>query len=461
MSSPYIPNDNPEIISDMLKEIGVEGIEDLYTDIPREIILREDLKLPPGETEDAVKRLIEEKLEKNLTHRDIKVFLGGGVWIHHVPSVVHHLISRGEFLTSYTPYQPEMSQGLLQVLFEYQSMICELTGMEVANCSMYDWGSGAAEAILMSSRVKRRFKALVAGNISPQRMEVMKTYIEPAEIKIERVPIEAETGGINIEKLQEALDEEVCSVYIENPSYIGSIEEKVEEISDVVHEVDALFIVGVDPLSLGILKPPGEYGADVVVGEGQPLGSGVYFGGPLLGIFAAMGDMGIVRQMPGRIIGMTQTQDGSRRAFSMILQTREQHIRRERATSNICTNEALTAVAAALYLSLMGKRGFRRLAEALAYRSVYAAHRLSSEAGVMAPPYEYSHFRDFIVRVPRKLPVGDLLRKGLERGFILGYPVDPYFPQYENSFLTSFSEIHSRDDIEEFVGLVREIVEEA
>ncbi len=456
---PYIPNDDPKIISDMLREIGVQSIEDLYRDIPEEMILERNLNLPPAETEDAVQRLMEEKLGSNLIHGELKIFLGGGTWIHHVPSAVSHLIGRGEFLTSYTPYQPEISQGLLQVLFEYQSLICELTDMEVANCSMYDWGTAAAEAVLMASRVKDRFKILVAGNVSPRRLEIMRTYTEPVNILIEKIPLDAETGGIDINKLGEALDEEVGAFYMENPSYLGSIEDKVEEICDMVHGVGGLYVVGVDPVSLGVIKPPGEYGADIVVGEGQPLGNRSNFGGPLLGIFGSRGDMKVVRQMPGRIVGMTLSQEGDKKAYSMILQTREQHIRRERATSNICTNQALTAAATAIYLSLLGKRGLRNLAEGLAYRAHYAAHRLRYEAALPAPPYEYPYFREVLIEIPEEMPVRSLLAEGLERGYILGEPVESQFPEYKNSFLASFSDLHTKQDIDGFVDLIKELAE--
>ena len=286
----------------------------------------------------------------------------------------------------------------------------------------------------------------------------METYLYPIGIEIVNIPIDGETATLRVGEVEKLIDDETAALYLENPSFLGSIEEKVEEIGRIVHGAGALYIVGVDPLSLGILKPPGDYGADIVVGEGQPLGCPPYYGGPLLGIFAVKGDMSLVRQMPGRIIGSTRELYGDREAYTMILQAREQHIRREKATSNICTNQALLAVAAAIYLSLLGEEGFKRLSEATAQRAIYTARKLSSIEGVEAPPYKASFFRDFLVKLPRGVSVKRVLKEALEKGMILGADVGGYFPLYEGSYLTSVSEIHSKKDIDAMVEVLEELV---
>ncbi len=326
--------------------------------------MKKKLDIPQhGLSEFDVKRHVEKLLSKNATSNNMSVFLGAGCWPHYVPAVVEEIIGRSELLTSYTPYQPETSQGMLQALFEYQSMICELTSMPVANCSMYDWASALGEAARMATRVKGKTEILVPKLIHPERLATLKVYASPAGISINEVDYEKESGGLDLRDLKRKISDKTAAIYVENPSYLGIIESQVDDIAREVASHDALFIVGVDPTSLGVLKPPGEYGADVVVGEAQPLGNSMNFGGPLLGIMACRDDMTLIRQMPGRIIGLTTTQDSTRQGFCMTMQTREQHIRRERATSNICTNEALCAVASAVYVALLGPEGLRKLGE--------------------------------------------------------------------------------------------------
>ena len=359
---PYLPNSVPEIKERMMDEIGIESINDLYSDIPNELVFQGALTIPGPHTEQEVKAHIISLLEKN-TSLKCPPFIGGGVWPHYVPSVVDEVIHRAEFLTSYTPYQPEISQGILQAIFEYQSLICELVGMAVANSSLYDWSTALGEAALMSARLTRKYTFLVPDLISPSRLSVLKTYVQGAGIKVVKITHDVTTGQLDIEDLKENMTNDIAGVYIENPSYMGFAEEQVEAIGEITSDGKASYVVGVDPISLGIMKAPGDYGADIVVGEGQPLGNHMNYGGPLLGIFACKHDNKFIRQMPGRIIGITETQDQHRRAFTMTLQTREQHIRREKATSNICSNQALCAVAAGVYLSLMGPNGMKELAE--------------------------------------------------------------------------------------------------
>ncbi|HDJ04503.1 MAG TPA: aminomethyl-transferring glycine dehydrogenase subunit GcvPA, partial [Candidatus Bathyarchaeota archaeon] len=372
MPNPYIPNDNEDSEKRLLESLSVPDVEALFSDIPEEVRLKRPLKIPGPLPEADVRREVESILKKNRTVKDLKVFLGGEVWPHYVPAVVDEVSSRSEFLTSYTPYQPEVSQGILQALFEYQSMICELLEMDVANCSMYDWSSSLGEAARMAARITKRYTIIVPHYISPERLMVLRTYAEPAGIRVLEVKQDMEKGIIDLEDLKGKVSRETAAVYVENPSYLGFLVENVRAVAEIVHDCGGLFIVGVDPTSLGIVKPPGDYGADIVVGEGQPLGNYMNCGGPLLGIMACRGELSFVRQMPGRIIGMTTTKDGSRRAYCMVLQTREQHIRRERATSNICTNEALCALRAAVYMALLGPEGFRELGENILYKTQYA-----------------------------------------------------------------------------------------
>ncbi|MFQ6081670.1 MAG: aminomethyl-transferring glycine dehydrogenase subunit GcvPA, partial [Candidatus Bathyarchaeia archaeon] len=396
---PYIPNSVPEVKKEMMREIGIQSIEELYVDVPQRFRLRRRLNLPKPATEREVRRRVEALLSKNKTQKDMPTFLGAGCWPHYVPAVVEAVTQRAEFFTSYTPYQPEVSQGMLQALFEYQSMICEVTGMEVANCSMYDWSSALGEAVRMASRLTHRTEALVPKIVHPERAATLQTYIEPTGLRIRPVGYDSETGQLDLEDLKAKISENSAAVYIENPTYLGFIETQVEDIAEEAHDHGALFIVGVDPTSLGILEPPGEYGADIVVGEGQPLGNPMNYGGPLLGIFACRDDMRLIRQMPGRVIGMTTALDGERVGFCMALQTREQHIRRERATSNVCSNEALCAVAAAVYLALLGPQGLRELGEAIMSRARYAMQLLAEIEGVKAPVFKSVHFKEFTVNL--------------------------------------------------------------
>jgi len=444
----------------MLREIGIKSIEELYADIHEKFRLQKPLNLPKeGLSEFEVKKHVETLLAKNKTCNDMPTFLGGGCWTHYVPAIVKEIIQRSEFLTSYTPYQPEISQGILQALFEYQSMICELTGMEVANCSMYDWASALGEAARMAARVTGRNVVVFPKIIHPERAATLRTYAEPAGIKIEEVAYERENGQISLESLRNRLSDKTAAVYIENPSYLGFIETQVKAIAEEAHEHGALFIVGVDPTSLGILKPPGEYEADIAIGEAQPLGNSMNFGGPLLGIFACKNDMRLIRQMPGRIIGLTTTVDGNRQGFCMTLQTREQHIRREKATSNICSNEALCAVASAVYMALLGPQGMRELGEAIMYKANYAMQLLSKINGVKSPIFKSAHFKEFTVNFGEtKLSVKDVNKQLLQRQIHGGKDLSKEFPELGQTALCSVTEIHSKEEIERLAKALEAIL---
>jgi len=457
MPHPYIPNSVAEIKEKMMEEMGIKSIDELYADIPAEVRLERELEIPGPYPEQEVKRRIEGLLRRNQRFR-CPPFLGGGVWPHYVPVVVDEIVSRAEFLTSYTPYQPEITQGMLQTLFEYQSLICELTGMEVANSSMYDWATALGEAARMAERLTRRSMILVPYLTSPSRLAVLRAYTEPVDMKVVQVDYDEATGLLDLEDLKEKINSETAAVYIENPSYLGFVEEEMEAIAEVAHDAGSLFIVGVDPISLGLLRPPGDYGADIVIGEGQPLGNHMNYGGPLLGIFACRGDPKMIRQMPGRIIGMTTTVDGSKRGFVMTLQTREQHIRRERATSNICTNQALCAVAAAVYLSLLGPNGLRELAELITSRAHYAMRRIGELPGVKAPIFSSYHFKEFTVSFEDKT-VGEVHRELLSRGIHGGKSLVEEFPELGETALYCVTELHTKEDIDLLVSALEEVLE--
>ena len=456
---PYIPNSQPEIKKEMMQEIGITTVDELFADIPEKYRLKKRLNLPEVLSEFEVKKHIEALLSKNKTCNDMPVFLGAGCWPHYVPAVVKEIVQRSEFLTAYTPYQPEISQGMLQALFEYQSMICELTGMDVANCSMYDWASALGEAARMATRITGRKEILIPKIIHSERASALQVYGEPAKITIEKVSFEKETGQISLKDLKGKISDETAAVYVENPSYLGFIETQVAEISKEAHEHGALFIVGIDPTSLGILKPPGEYGADIVIGEAQPLGNSMNFGGPLLGIFACRDDMNFVRQMPGHIVGLTTAIDGGGQGFCMALQTREQHIRREKATSNICSNEALCAVASAVYMALLGPKGLQELGETVMYKANYAMHLLSKIHGIKTPIFKSAHFKEFTVNFHETgLSVKEVHKKLLQHGIHGGKDVSKEFPEFGETALYCVTEIHSKEQIEHLAEALSKIL---
>ena len=458
---PYIPNSLPEIKQQMMREIGIKNIEELYADIPEKYRLKKPLNLPEkGLTEFELRKHVEKLLSKNKTFDDCAPFLGAGCWPHYVPAVVKEIVSRSELLTAYTPYQPEISQGMLQALFEYQSMICELTGMEVANCSMYDWASALGEAARMAARIKGRNEILVPEIISPERIAALNAYAEPAGISVNKVGYHAENGQVDLEDLKRKISDKTVAVYIENPSYLGFIETQAEEIGKEAHAHNAIFISGIDPTSLGILKPPNEYDADITIGEAQPLGNTMGFGGPLLGILACRDDMTLIRQMPGRIIGATTTLDGAHQGFCMTLQTREQHIRREKATSNICSNEALCGVASAVYMALLGPEGLRELGETIIYNTNYALKLLSEMGGVKAPVFKSACFKEFTVNFDQTgLTVREINEKLLQHQIHGGKDVSKEFPELGETALYCVTEIHSKEQIDRLMATLQKIVE--
>jgi glycine dehydrogenase subunit 1 len=453
---PYLPNSVPEIKEKMMEKIGINNIAELFSDIPKQFVYKNELNIPGPFSEVEVKQHVSGLLEENKTLK-CPPFLGGGVWPHYVPTVVDEVIHRAEFLTSYTPYQPEISQGILQAIFEYQSLVCELVGMDVTNSSLYDWATAVGEAGLMSSRITRQTKVLVPDLMSPQRLSVLKTYTEPAGITVEKIEHDPITGQMDLEDLKEKTDDKTAMVYIENPSYMGFAEEQMEAIGEIAHDKKAMYVVGVDPTSLGLLKAPGDYDADIVCGEGQPLGNHMSYGGPLLGIFACKHDNKYLRQMPGRIIGITETMTDKRQAYVMTLATREQHIRREKATSNICSNEALNAVAAGVYLSLMGPQGMKELSETIMKKAKYAQKKIGELPGVRAPIFNSFHFKEFTVNFQYKT-LKEVNAALHAQNIEAGIPLNGDFNLGETA-LYCVTEIHSKANIDFLVSTLKEALE--
>jgi glycine dehydrogenase subunit 1 len=454
---PFLPNLDDEIVNKMLKQVGAASVGELFSDIPTELALKRKLAIPDGEPEATVRREVTSRLSKNLTSPDALCFLGGGVAPHYIPAAVESIISRQEFYTSYTPYQPEISQGMLQALFEYQSLMCDLLGMQACNSSMYDWASSAAEAVRLAARVRAgRRDFLVAETVGPQRLEVIRTYVEPMGLKLRPVGFDKKTGEIERASLEAGLGDGVAGIYLENPNFFGVIEGGVSDVIERVHRVGGLAVVGVDPMSLSVVANPGSYGSDIVVGDGQPLGIPMNFGGPHIGIFAVR-DMSLARNMPGRLIGMTTSKDGSERAYCMVLQTREQHIRREAATSNICTNQALLALASTCYLALLGKNGFGRLGETILANSHYAAERLSEVEGVRSPLFDGAFFKEFVVGY-RGARAEDVYERLAKRGILAGYPLTGYYPEIGEAGGYCVTEVHSSDDILRLVTGLAEVL---
>jgi len=459
MGHPYIPNNVDNIRNKLLTAIGVESVEDLFSDIPQDLRPSHRSSLPGPHSEVEVKRYVEKILSKNTVDGELISFLGAGVWPHYVPAAVDSIASRTEFLTSYTPYQPEISQGMLQALYEYQSLICELLEMDVVDSSMYDWATSLGEAARMASRVTGRREFLYPHFIHPERLATLRAYSEPAGIRLVEVRNDPEDGQIDLEDAKVTVGSETAGLYVENPSFLGPLIMNLEELAEAVHDSGGLFVTGVDPISLGLIKPPGQYGTDIAIGEGQTLGSYVNYGGPLLGVFACREETRLLRQIPGRIIGMTATSDGEA-GYCMVLQTREQHIRREKATSNICTNEALLAVRAAAYLALLGPEGIRSLGEYIATMANYLTSILSEIDGLKAPAFRGPHFKEFSVRLTKPGKTASRLNQSLlAEGIIGGKPLVDDFPELGEASLLCVTEHHTREDLEKLAEATRRYVE--
>ena len=457
---PYIPNSVPETKREMMHELGIHSIEELYEDIPQSFRLKRPLNLPKPMSEHNLRQHVETLLSKDKNINTMPTFLGAGCWSHYVPAAVDNIVQRTEFLASYAPYQPEISQGMLQAMFEYQSLMCELTAMDVANSSVYDWASALGEAVRMAVRLNKRTEVIVPKIIHPERLATLQTYVEPLGLAIKSVGYNPVTGLLNLDELKQKCSDNTAAVYVENPSYLGFIETQVEEIAEISHSNQALFIVGVDPTSLGVLKPPGEYQADIVIGEGQPLGNHLNYGGPLLGVFACRDETRFIHQIPGHIIGLTTTLDGKKTGFCMTLQTREQHIRRERATSNICTNEALCTLASAVYLTLLGPQGLKELGEIIMTKTRFAMQLLSEIRGVKTPIFESPHFKEFTVNFDKTSESVKSVHQALLNRYQIngGKTITQEFPELGETALYCVTEVHSKNEIDRLAEALKNVL---
>jgi glycine dehydrogenase subunit 1 len=446
----YIPN-SPDERAEMLQQLGAASIENLFDSIPEDLRLRRQLNVPAAMSEIELLKAFDEMGARNQAAGRVS-FLGGGAYSHYVPTIVDHLISRSEFFTAYTPYQPEISQGTLQSIFEFQTLVCQLTGMDIANASMYDGSTAMAEAVLMAERVTKRSKVIASAAVHPQYLEVAHTYVQHAGIELEQSLYCTETGTTLPESLS-AIDDQTAAVVVQSPNFFGCIED-LQALGEKAHAHGALLIVAVtEAMSFGLLRSPGACGADIVVAEGQSFGVPLSFGGPYVGLFAIREKY--ARQIPGRLVGEAFDKQG-RRGFVLTLATREQHIRREKATSNICTNEGLIALASTIYLETMGRRGVQEAARQCAQKAHYAARALSAIPG-FSLPFSGPFFNEFVVRAPA--PASPLLDKlAREKGIDGGIALSRFDSSRPNDFLVCVTEVNTRAQIDALVEGLRDTV---
>ncbi len=445
----YIPITEKEK-KEMLSCIGKSSVNELFRSIPDELLLKESLKINHALGENEVADYMNNLASENC--QNCKVFLGAGAYRHFVPSLVSQMLLRSEFYTAYTPYQPEISQGTLQNIFEFQTMMCQLTGMDVSNASLYDGSTGLAEALMMAARIKKkRNKIIVSEAIHPEYLAVMDSYLKNYDVEVERVAFDSATGKTDVEKLKEQIDDNTICVAIQSPNFFGVIED-IQTFSDKAHEKEALSVAIVaEAMSLGLLKPPGELGADIVAGEMQSFGNPLNFGGPYLGFMTCLEKY--KRQMPGRIVGQTEDKEGTT-GFVLTLATREQHIRREKATSNICSNEALCALAAAMTMSCFGRKGMRRMAEINTGKAHYTAEKIASLNGydiAFTGPF----FNEFTVKCSK--PAGKVLDALKEKNLIGGYALSRDFKGMDNYMLICVTEMTPQEDIDLLVSALEAV----
>jgi glycine dehydrogenase subunit 1 len=439
----YIPHTEADI-SEMLAAIGVQSIDDLLSDIPAELRIIGDLKVPAAFDEHRLLgKLFELSRQNKNAISDLVCFLGAGMYDRYIPASVGAIVSRGEFLTAYTPYQPELSQGYLQTIYEFQTMVAELFGMDLANASMYDGATAMAEAAILAHGTNGRSKIAVSGAVHPHYRQVLQTYAWA--IGIEVVELSAENGRTSDFA---AVDGDTACIVLQSPNFFGTVEDMAHGRAEA-DRAGAMLVAVADPTACALMKPPGEFGADITVGEGQPLGIAMGFGGPALGLFACKSEH--VRRIPGRIVGRTADHEG-RTGYVMTLRTREQDIRREKATSNICTNEALMALCATVYLIAMGKNGMRHVAESTVRNTQYAISRFE-EMG-LPPKFGRQVFGEFVLSLPK--PASDVRDALLPKGFLAGLPLGDYYTGMENDLLVAVTEIRSRDQIDRFVTATSE-----
>lgn len=436
----YLPM-TEEDQKEMLKAVGVSSIEELFDDIPNKVKFEGEYKIKQATPESVLMRELTKMADRNADLKRNVSFLGAGVYDHYIPVIVDHVISRSEFYTAYTPYQPEISQGELQAIFEFQTMICELTGMDVANSSMYDGGTALAEAAMLSAGHTKRKKVLVSKAVHPESKDVVKTYAKGQYIDIVEIPVK--DGVTDLAALKSLVGDDVAAVIVQYPNFYGRIE-PLKELEEIIHASKSLFVVSSNPLSLGALTPPGHFGADIVVGDAQPFGIPTAFGGPHCGYFTVTNKL--MRKVPGRLVGQT-VDDQGRRGFVLTLQAREQHIRRDKATSNICSNQALNALAAAVAMTAIGKNGVHQMAAANMQKANYAKNTLKQSGFEVIN--DGPSFNEFIVKLNRSVKeVNKLL---LQKGIIGGYDLGRDDPELANHMLIAVTEQRTKEEIDTFV----------
>lgn len=437
----YLPM-TTEDKKEMLSFLGINDVNELFSDIPENIRFKGKLNIPAALSEPEVVKYFSNLANKNVDSSNHAYFLGAGIYDHYIPSTVNHVISRSEFYTAYTPYQPEISQGELQAIFEFQTMICELTGMEVANSSMYDGPTALAEAANLAVGGTTGKKVLVSKAVHPESRSILKVNAKGQGYDV--VEIDLKEGVTDLAALEQAMDEQTAAVIVQYPNFFGSIED-LTAIEKIAHQHKSLFVVSSNPLALGILQPPGAFGADIVVGDVQPLGIPMQLGGPTCGFFAVKDKL--MRKIPGRIVGQTTDHEG-RRGFVLTLQAREQHIRREKATSNICSNQALIALAASVAMSAFGKRGVQEMAIMNVQKTQYAKSQVAKLEGYELP-FSAPVFNEFVVKVPGN--AGELNRSLLSRQIVGGYDLGRDYPELEGHVLIAVTEIRTKEEIDSFV----------
>lgn len=444
----YILN-TPQQIKEMLDFIGVSSVEELYESVPSEARIKGELNLDEAKSEYELRRIFRSLSERNKSVEKFNSFLGAGIYDHYIPAALEKIVSRSEFYTPYTPYQAEASQGILQVIYEYQTYICLLTGMDISNASMYDGASSLCEAVLMGFRISKKTKILVSQTVHPEYRETLKTYLRFKNIMYEEIAYTPE-GIVDIELLKKSIDDNTGIVVFQNPNFFGCIEE-VEDIARLCQTNSLISIAVVNPFSLALLKPPGDYGIDIVCGDAQGLGGRMNLGGPTLGFLASKKEF--LRQMPGRIVGRT-TDVENNEAFCLTLQTREQHIRREKATSNICSNHSLNAITVAVYLSLLGKENFYKFSWYSLNNAHYLRDNMSKIAGIEFPFSRY-FFNEFVWKVKNASEVYSKLR---EKGILCGILLERFYPELKDCILSCCTEKKTKEDIDSFISVLKEIL---
>ncbi|MGX8795645.1 aminomethyl-transferring glycine dehydrogenase subunit GcvPA [Fusibacter sp. JL298sf-3] len=446
---PYISHTEQDIKA-MLDRLGLDSVDQLFSDIPASIRLDRRLDINPPLSEVEVQKQLGKLAQKNCATDALVCFRGAGAYDHAVPSVVHHITSRSEFYTAYTPYQPEISQGTLRAIFEFQTMIANLTGLEVSNASMYDGATATAEAAMLAAGSQKGDTVVVSEAVNPQTREVVKTYMRFKDIKVVEVPVDSD-GRTDAAALESAVDSSTVAVIMQSPNFFGVVENPESAVS-LAHDNKALMVLNVDPISLGLLKTPGAYGVDIAVGEGQPLGNALNYGGPYLGFMASTKKL--MRKLPGRIAGQTVDVDG-KRAFTLTLQAREQHIRREKATSNICSNQALNALAATVYMGLLGADGLREVAEQSAKKAYYLKEKLEA-TGKFKLVYNAPFFREFVMETTEE--VERINEELAAKGFLGGYNLNRDYESDQPRVLFCVTEKRTKEEMDAFVEALEAIL---